>query len=426
MRITKNRSRFCEGSMNDRRSAVPPVRFLQTDLDSEFDQPVPLSFLTGTTTSTAGSAPALSSAAASSNANEGKKGLLGQVWSGMRDKLGLKRDSVTTTDESKHWSVMSDPLPVLEAASAGAPPSSRTRSKKHASASMAIPATTAPATGLQYRSKQDVLENYNRLVQQGFFKAHAVQSSRMPGPKPGPPPSHPPPPVPHSHALPRRPSSSSLHSKSNSTGAVIGRLNSPPPNWPLPPASAAGAAAPAGGGSAKSPAPKPRAVSMSQVFVSPASSRGMKRMAVDDSESDDDADEDGDKENRPSLDSTRPQHKLRKIASSASGVFHSKTRSDNPTTHRHRHRHASGSVRRSISAHQVSTAASSTNRLSKRPPPALSNKSSNKSLRAQGSTPTKVVPDAQAGVPGVPAIPPKFTYGQDRETGAPWRGLRVR
>ncbi|KAG6054809.1 hypothetical protein E4U17_003440 [Claviceps sp. LM77 group G4] len=38
--------------------------------------------------------------------------------------------------------------------------------------------------------------------------------------------------------------------------------------------------------------------------------------------------------------------------------------------------------------------------------------------------PLSVVPDANRGIPSVPIIPAKFTYGEDRENGGPWRGLR--
>ncbi len=52
-------------------------------------------------------------------------------------------------------------------------------------------------------------------------------------------------------------------------------------------------------------------------------------------------------------------------------------------------------------------------------------------LRSQRSldgrlAPLSVAPDANRGIPSVPAIPPKFTYGEDRDNGAPWRGLRIR
>ncbi|KAG6018204.1 hypothetical protein E4U41_004007, partial [Claviceps citrina] len=40
------------------------------------------------------------------------------------------------------------------------------------------------------------------------------------------------------------------------------------------------------------------------------------------------------------------------------------------------------------------------------------------------AAPLSVVPDANRGIPSVPVIPAKFTYGEDRENGAPWRGLR--
>ena len=38
--------------------------------------------------------------------------------------------------------------------------------------------------------------------------------------------------------------------------------------------------------------------------------------------------------------------------------------------------------------------------------------------------PLSVAPDANRGIPSVPLIPAKFTYGEDRENDGPWRGLR--
>ncbi|UNI20320.1 hypothetical protein JDV02_006418 [Purpureocillium takamizusanense] len=45
-------------------------------------------------------------------------------------------------------------------------------------------------------------------------------------------------------------------------------------------------------------------------------------------------------------------------------------------------------------------------------------------MAATQGGPLSVVPDANRGIPNVPAIPAKFTYGEDRENGVPWRGLR--
>ncbi|KAJ6439547.1 hypothetical protein O9K51_07434 [Purpureocillium lavendulum] len=46
------------------------------------------------------------------------------------------------------------------------------------------------------------------------------------------------------------------------------------------------------------------------------------------------------------------------------------------------------------------------------------------STATTAAEPLSVVPDANRGIPNVPAIPAKFTYGEDRENGVPWRGLR--
>lgn len=366
-----NRSRFCEGSMSDRVSAAPPSQFLGPEDRDSLEHPFPITtILTGTTTTTCTSASAEPSNTHSNRSSQTfsrKTGsrIFGQVWDGVRGKLGLKKDGEQLSTNDKHSSLTSDPLAALFDA---APPSSRTRSKKQ------------PA---DFTSRDDVLTSYHQLVEQGFFKSHAIQSSRMPGP--GPPPRQPPPPVPP-HA--KRPATS---------------YEGAPPTWPLTPAKAA---------------PTPRCVTQ---IASPASasSRGTKRAAAQDSDDcQDDEDHDPNKEN------TTPQRKLRKLALSGDGVFNPKIRGAP--------RHAAGSIRRSISAHHQP------NKLTKRAPTPIAgfarpkdgrrtSSVTSRMLRPKNSAePMSVVPDANRGVPNVPAIPPKFTYGEDREAGAPWRGLRIR
>jgi hypothetical protein len=45
-------------------------------------------------------------------------------------------------------------------------------------------------------------------------------------------------------------------------------------------------------------------------------------------------------------------------------------------------------------------------------------------MRKSANEGLSVAPDTNLGIPKVPAIPAKFTYGEDRENTGPWRGLR--
>jgi len=47
-----------------------------------------------------------------------------------------------------------------------------------------------------------------------------------------------------------------------------------------------------------------------------------------------------------------------------------------------------------------------------------------RSAADDGGRVLRVKPSINEGIPGVPDIPPKFTYGEDRENDGPWRGLR--
>lgn len=429
------RSRFCEGSMNDRTSAAPPMHFLGPDAIGALEQPVPLHHRPQDVDPTARystSSTATQSSTQTTNRLSGSK-LLGQVWDGLfRGKRRSRRGDV-------------DEQPSSSSASAGHMTRSKTAS------------TSTPASGNNFASREEVLANYNQLVAEGFFKAKAVHCTRQPGPPPSVP--APKPPAEGRHA--RRPSTSDAAKE--------------PETWPLPAAAATATT------SADTPAKATRSISPVRSPAS-ASSRGTKRAAADDDDDEEDPSHESrrhnnnhssataDKENvapaaaaaAPASKESQPKKRLRTIAS-RDGLFMPKLRSVASR------RNMQSSSRRSISASEANSARE-TNKLSKRPPPqpgasshpsttargmfdmplnyqprnhqhhlrpTLRNVSDGggggeqRVLRSQRSldgrlAPLTVVPDANRGIPGVPAIPPKFTYGEDRENGTPWRGLRIR
>ncbi|KAJ4150866.1 hypothetical protein LMH87_011595 [Akanthomyces muscarius] len=450
----QSRSRFCEGSMNDRASAAPPVHFLGPEALAALEQPVPLP-ASGSSGSSVGNGnnPRASQDAGSNSGGfsqtwSRKTGsrLFGQVWEGVRDKLRLRKDdnsssgssktpaaaisaakttTAVTTTTAEHIPIFTDP------AERDGPPASRTRSKlAHPAApapidipsSASMDATTAADfkfTGFQTArpSRDEVLASYQQLMAGGFFQAHAIHSSRHGLARP----PQPPPPMP----------GTSLPAQSTSMRPATARASSPPPQWPL-----------------ASPSYTAAAAVQSPTSVS---SRGTKRAAVNESDDDesmheaDDGDDAGvyDKENQapPHPNTVHDKKRLRRSISRES-LFLPKIRS-------------SSSSRRSLStsSHALIPPAA-TNKLQKRRPHANSKYQDHQQQQqyvraasrprhvsdgggsarvlrgrpaaAEANRSMRVVPDEGRGIPSVPAIPAKFTYGEDRQNNGPWRGLRVR
>ena len=219
-------------------------------------------------------------------------------------------------------------------------------------------------------TREEILANYHDLVASGFFAAHARHGNR--------------------------------HGKTPPTA----------PQWPL----AAPAAAPA---DVTSP-------------VSVASSRGTKRGAND--EHDDE----------PTTSHRFIPKRLRRAASRDVGLLRLPKKDE-------ARRPAGG--RRSVSASagaapSILQTIEEPNKLFKRPGTSqgvraslddwrkLRKATSARSLRPKVKAMAKVavdeavaevvVPDESKGIPSVPEIPEKFTYGTDRENDGPWRGLRVK
>lgn len=473
--------------MNDRVSAAPPVHFLGPDAIAALEQPV---LLTAPSISSSnprysqdgGAGPSTSSSQTWSRKTGSR--LFGQVWEGVRGKLRLRRDdndagktpaavisaattttAVTATNASAEAVIMA-PIDIYTDPServtvADGPPASRTRSRVGYTPGSNI--NTPTASGFQFTgfgtarpSKDEVLASYQQLVAEGFFQSHAIQATRQCLAPPT------------DAAAPNASSLSAMGLRpTTSRGDFQQQL---PPQWPL---------ASPNRDLLQEPVQSPGSVS----------SRGTKRAAAADADEDDDDEDDGnardeindggddqelmsgdfDKENQaPPHPNTvkqkvasqqqqqQPKKRLRSIASRDT-IFVPKTRSSGTR------RSLSSSTAIASSFSSSSSSATTMNKLQKRRPgPLLTTRGhfdmptryqqqqqqqsqplpastrprhvsdgggSARVLRggaAEEQRSLRVVPDADRGIPSVPAIPAKFTYGEDRQNNGPWRGLRIR
>lgn len=366
--------------MNDRASAAPPVAFLGLLAPAEraaLERPA-VAGDDGARCVGGGTG----GEAAQKTQQGRRKALLGQVWEGVRGRLRLRRDGGAGEDGRKKQAEGKKPQEDKEG---------------------------------ERPSREDVLANYHQLVASGFFSSHAIHSTRPPGTRPST--SHDARPHPHQHRQHHDAGSSSSGNR---------------PQWPLAPLT-------------------PPASRVSPVCspASGASSRGTKRTAAEHDE-DDDADADADAEHDggdgpppPDEDASTLAHRFlpKRLRSSASRDI------SLPKLRRITSRRALAAAgRRSIS---MADAPPSAAQPTKRVPGAsfagvggaarcslevsslrgrAAGDAAAPSLRAPrpraSAEPLSVVPDANRGIPRVPAIPAKFTYGQDRENAGPWRGLR--
>jgi hypothetical protein len=171
---TKPRSRFLEGSMNDRTSAVPPMDFIGPE-DEAFERRIELHFPGGVQqpqpqqqqqpphcmpTDRAATAMDNHNAHASNGAtfsrpisaagSFAKKGF----WGGLREKFSFSRDKA---DAPKR------PVSLDAKFAPGAVPFAGTADGK-------LP------------SREEIMANYQELMRNGFFDSHAIQSTRQPPP----------------------------------------------------------------------------------------------------------------------------------------------------------------------------------------------------------------------------------------------------
>ena len=449
--------------MNDRASAVPPVNFLgAADEFAALERPVaaevaaaaaaPAAATTTTTTTTTttrtrpiSQVSNASSSARTNNSSGGGKGssrdrakagssLLGQMWDGVRGRLRMRREmNAKTVEEDEDEE---------DRRRGEAREKEREREREGAAA-----AAAAAARKGELPSKEEVFENYQQLVNSGFFASHAIQSTRQPGPPSSRrcvsrPPT----------TTSTRPATTHANTSNNNLrpNTAHGHALPPtgPPHWPLPPTPF----------KAKAGAPLP--------LCSPASiSRGTKRAAAADynhDHGDDDKKQDGPAAAAAAAAQPSMPKKLRKMPSREIAV---------PKLRSVASRRAILASKRSASSAAPAPAPASValaeaprepNRLTKRlatprlppsrPPvagvPARGSSAWRNFSEGQGqgqgkrkappeelnttrvlrprrsAEPLSVVPDANHGVPRVPTIPPKFTYGEDRENDGPWRGLR--
>ncbi|EGY15598.1 uncharacterized protein VDAG_06762 [Verticillium dahliae VdLs.17] len=169
---TKAGSRFQEGSMNDRASAVPPLSFIGTEAD--FERRIRLDY-----PGRHGAASALASsvqqqqqqqqqqahnqddqrpasAAGSFIGTSGKKGF----WGGLKEKLSFSRD--------RNANGTKRPVSL--------------DSKTTTPAGMAAFPSLDMGSDGKMPSREEITRNYEQLMQNGFFASHAIQSTRQPPP----------------------------------------------------------------------------------------------------------------------------------------------------------------------------------------------------------------------------------------------------
>ncbi|KAH8178333.1 hypothetical protein LIA77_03415 [Sarocladium implicatum] len=452
-------SRFQEGSMNDRASAAPPVQFLTNDENippaTYFEdlqpqchrnirrKPVPYTKAPTTTIrairddeSEESLPPKPKEKAAAKKSSR----IFGQVWDGVFGILSGKSSSNSSESSGRKKT----PSMMSTASTATTGSKGATRDSKEVKLEDLRARLQQNDSGTNRPSKEDVLQSYNELVASGFFSSHAIQSTRHSRPGTAKSTFAPPPP---------------FSAEARQT---------PPPQWPL--------STP----SKQQPQTNKQILQQHQPHVlSPipmtpgsAGSRGRKRAADDDHDDNGYGGDDNDQ-------STTPRSASKKLRKSASrDVSGAGPRLRSVSSRRILSRRSFSGIASKITNAATSPPSQSSpqavvtlrgpllphtspSKLTKRPPPSTTGRptvraplsvpgrSSSASYKNQGGFHTSesapnldarvlrprrsaltgtearsVVPDVDMGIPGVPAIPPEFTYGEDRVVGGPWRGLR--
>ncbi|KAK4194517.1 hypothetical protein QBC40DRAFT_319367 [Triangularia verruculosa] len=214
----KGQSRFLEGSMNDRVSAVPPPEFITGNKTEEEIQAWERQFYGGggtrrsrgvTTMSTPASptmggfigyplgrprsslqiwgsgerttaTAAATTTAATQVTQKKSSGFLAPLWDGVREKLRGSRSSgsmegVMTMQQGNGGIVERAKLTKVDH-------SSKSQLSRPASPTKPPPPSiiTGAANGTSYPSREEVLESYKSLQASGFFNAHAIKGTRHP------------------------------------------------------------------------------------------------------------------------------------------------------------------------------------------------------------------------------------------------------
>ncbi|KAG6196236.1 hypothetical protein E4U35_008005 [Claviceps purpurea] len=467
--LLAQRGRFQEGSMNDRVSAAPPMQFLDPSERAALERPVfwehqsnqmgPSAFM-----------PSEAPTGGADDKRASKMGILGQMWEGMRGKLRMR-----SHDEKERPSAREDTSKYREDRF------DDTRARFMDKASQQGDSST------QRPSRDEVLANYQHLVASGFFSSRTIQSTRFAPPRPttshGPnggaattppqwPLTPPPPPVPtvNLNAIPmpqtpmqtRRPSQVySPVSAASSRGTKRAAADSPP--------ALRNAADDIRGASSHNNGmdgieddeaeddatlahrflpkrlrqtasrdislPKIRSVaSRKNLRSAVAAARRSLLMSAGAGASaatqhvGSGGEGGGAAHDRVQQQTNRLSMKLGGSSNGQTGTASGTDQDDarvassvgasSPGRKIKRATSARGSKGRSVEVNPAMVFG-----------PALGTETAQMQMQMQMQTtgqgqPLSVVPDANRGIPSVPIIPTKFTYGEDRENGGPWRGLR--
>lgn len=451
-----SRSRFHEGSMNDRVSAVPPDQFLgpgemeslERSLEVELEQHQYNLRNARRSQDTQrqlqlwlSQAPSIapSVAPSTSTSSPSKKGMLGKVWDGVRGRFQLKKDVPSPEQKKKPES----------------PP------KKPSTANIYDDRPT----------REEALASYHLLVDSGFFTSHAIQSTRQP-----PPPGF----------VKQRPATSHQVLSVPTTLSTPPRGPRPlqaPPSLPPPPKFPLNTT-PKTPKTPKTPrSTRSNRTSLGAMTQASVDSRGTKRTVNESTNNDilihqDERDDRGERD-KPEV----PREARKKIRKSTSKDFiipvlrtvksrrkltgsrsnrrrsqgnaalppvvihhyHSHSASSRDSKHSKRSSHllcaaspssAGSSPRSSLdstsswkesgdsvySVRAIGSGSKSSRALRPRKPAAKAGATSK--ADADAAEALKVVPNANRGIPGVPSIPAKYTFGDDRENGLAWRGQK--
>ncbi|KAJ9141938.1 hypothetical protein NKR23_g7596 [Pleurostoma richardsiae] len=180
-------SRFLEGSMNDRASAAPPPSFLGTCDERQSSRPLERAAVLAPAPGAesahyqhyhqppppAGNLPRRPGTAAGSGSGSGsgdtsgrRGGFLAPLWDGLQQRFGIAR------------SRSSNSIGIRERDTNLA----RNGLATHHEGGAGVPATADAAADSDRPTREEVLQSYQSLMASGFFNAHAIKSTRQPGP----------------------------------------------------------------------------------------------------------------------------------------------------------------------------------------------------------------------------------------------------
>ncbi|TLD33338.1 hypothetical protein PspLS_01515 [Pyricularia sp. CBS 133598] len=201
------RSRFQEGSMNDRVSAAPPADFLGSSQCEDIVEVGRLAYTTTASSDTTFNAShdndkskmnrrSVQSNISGGSSSSKKSGFFGPLLDGLKEKLGIGRSksshnfgkdsrsgSSSTSVGSQDSVHVPPPLPQKPFSSAHIVSNSAPNTPTFPNFDAAAAATAGGARP----TREEIMASYQNLMKSGFFDAHVIQSSRHapPGSRPG-------------------------------------------------------------------------------------------------------------------------------------------------------------------------------------------------------------------------------------------------